>query len=173
MTKINLSQTESRVLRTLFEDSRQNVNEIARVTNLNRNTVRTAIKSLITNGVITRFTVNISPPEDEKMVLLEIDNLEQVPEEDRIEVLELANGKYVVLSDLNLLKKSIKYSNVNIVKKRQNFDNIATNVRVYCDYCGKEINEGILTLKHKNHEYYVCCENCKGDLNKKLTRSEK
>ena len=173
MTKINLSQTESRVLRTLFEDSRLNVNEIARITNLNRNTVRTAIKSLVANGVITRFTVNISPPIDEKMVLLEIDNLEQVPEGDRIEVLELANGKYVVLSNLDLLKKNIKYSSVNIVNKRQSFDNIATNVRAYCDYCGKEIKEEIVTLKYKNHEYYACCDNCKGDLNKRLTRSEK
>ena len=75
MPKINLSQNESKVLRTLVENSRLTVNEIAKVTNLNRNTVRAAIKFLISQKVITRFTVNVSPPEDEKMILLEIDDL--------------------------------------------------------------------------------------------------
>ena len=173
MPKINLSQNESKVLRTLVENSRLTVNEIAKVTNLNRNTVRAAIKFLISQKVITRFTVNVSPPEDEKMILLEIDDMEQIPEGDRIEVLELANGKYVVLCKMDLLKRSIKYNSVNIVNRRQNFDNVATNVSTYCDYCGREIKDEILTVKYKNHQYYACCENCKSDLNKKLTRLEK
>ncbi len=171
MTKINLTQNESKVLRALVEDSRLTVTEIAGITNLNRNTVRSAINSLISNNVITRFTVNVSHPEGEKLILLELDNLEQVPEGDRIEVLELANGKYVVLSSMDLLKKNIKYINVNIVSKRQSFDSITTSVRAYCDYCGKEIREEILIVKHKNHEYYACCENCKADLEKKLARA--
>ncbi|OWP57149.1 MAG: hypothetical protein B2I17_01865 [Thermoplasmatales archaeon B_DKE] len=172
MTRINLTQNESKVLRALVEDSRLTVNEIAGITSLNRNTVRSAIKSLISNKVITRFTVSIFHPDSEKLVLLELDNLEQVPEGDRMEVLELANGRYFVLSSLDLLERNIKYISVNIVSKWQSSDNISTSVRTYCDYCGKEIREGILIVKHKNHEYYACCKNCKNDLEKKLARAD-
>lgn len=172
MIKINLSQSESKVLRVLFEDSRLNVNEIARITNLNRNTVRTAIKSLVNNRVITRFTVNISLPEDEKLILLEVDDLEQIPEGDRIEVLELANGRFMVVSNIAVLKKQIKYVQLNVINRRQTSEHLSTKVRTFCDYCGKEIEESVVLLKYRNHQYYTCCGNCKNDLYKKLQRAD-
>ncbi|MCL4333818.1 MAG: TRASH domain-containing protein [Candidatus Thermoplasmatota archaeon] len=172
MSKINLSHNESKVLRALQEDSRLRVNDVAKVTNLNRNTVRTAIKSLISNKIITRFTVNVSIPENEKLILLEVEDLEQIPESDRIEVFELANGKFMVVSDINVLKKDIKYVHLNIIKKKQDFESISTKVRTYCDYCGKEIEDVPLILKYKNHQYYACCENCKRDLARRIQRAD-
>jgi DNA-binding Lrp family transcriptional regulator len=172
MSKINLSHNESKVLRALQEDSRLRVNDVAKVTNLNRNTVRTAIKSLISNKIITRFTVNVSLPENEKLILLEVEDLEQIPESDRIEVFELANGKFMVVSDINVLKKDITYVHLNIIKKKQDYESISTRVRTYCDYCGKEIEDVPLVLKYKNHQYYACCENCKRDLARRIQRAD-
>lgn len=171
MSKINLSHNESKVLRALEENSRLSVNDVARVTNLNRNTVRTAIKSLVSNKIITRFTVNVSLPETEKLILLEVEDLEQIPENDRIEVLELANGNFMVVSDIGVLKKDVRYVHLNIIKKRQDFESISTRVKTYCDYCGKEIEDVPLIIKHKNHQYYACCENCKRDLAKRIQRA--
>ncbi|MCL4447292.1 MAG: TRASH domain-containing protein [Thermoplasmatales archaeon] len=173
MSRLNLSHNESKILRALEEDSRLSVNDVAKITNLNRNTVRTAIKSLVSNKIITRFTVNVSLPESEKLILLEVDDLEQIPEGDRIEVLELANGRFVVVSNINVLKKDIRYINLNIIKKKQDFESISTKVKTYCDYCGKEIEDVPLILRYKQHQYFACCENCKRDLAKRIQRAEK
>jgi len=170
MTKINLTHNESKVLRALSEDSRLNVNDIAKITNLNRNTVRAAIKSLITNKVVTRFTVNVSLPEDEKLILLEVDDLEQIPVDDRIEVLELANGKFVVVSSIEVLRKNIKYNQLNIINRKLNFESLKSKVKTYCDYCGKEVEKEVIVVKHRNHDYYACCNNCKLDLERRLSK---
>ena len=172
MSKINLTHNESKVLRALEENSRFSVNDIAKAANLNRNTVRAAIKSLISNKIITRFTVNVSLPQDEKLILLEVDDLEQIPESDRIEVLELANGRFVVVSNINVLKKNVKYVHLNAINKKKNFESISTKVKTYCDYCGKEIMDTALVLLYKNHQYYACCKNCKRDLSKRLQRAD-
>ncbi len=172
MAKINLTHNESKVLRALVEDSRRTVNDIARVTNLNRNTVRAAIRSLVSNNIITRFTVNISLPQDEKLILLEVEDLEQIPEGDRIEVFELANGRFMVVSNMNVLRKNVKYVHLNVINKKQSFESLSTWVKTYCDYCGKEIMDTALILIHKNHQYYACCENCKRDLSRRLKRTE-
>lgn len=172
MTKINVSQSESKVLRALIEDSSRNINELAQATNLNRNTVRSAIRSMLSKGIIKNFTINISTPEDERFLLIETNNLDQVPEESREEVFHLSNGKYIIVANLDVMKSKIEYSSINIIDKREVHSSLQNRIKLYCDYCGKEITEEPRKINYRNREYYACCSNCQTDLLKKLSRKE-
>lgn len=172
MSKINLSQNESKVLRALIEDSSKSINQLAEVTNLNRNTVRSAIRSIQSKGVVKNFTVNLSTPDREQFLLIDTNNLDQIPEESREEVLHLSNGKYIVLAGLEAIRNKIEYNSINIVDKREIYSILHNRIKVYCDYCNKELSEDFYKFDYRNHEYYACCSNCKADLMKRLARSD-
>ena len=170
MAKINLSQNESKVLRVLIEDSRLSINEIAEVTGLNRNTVRKAIKHLISSQIIAKFTVEVKSGDYDNLVMIDTENIDLIPESERLEVFELSNGRFIVVSNLNVLKRNIRYTSVNVVRKIEKHSRLHEMVKVYCDYCGKEIREEAIILEHKNHQYYACCKNCEIDLRRKLAK---
>jgi DNA-binding Lrp family transcriptional regulator len=170
MTKLNLTQNEFKVLRALIENSRQSVLEISSSTGLNRNTVRSVIKSLTSNGIIKGFTVDLSSPSNQKMLIVETENPEQISEDRRIETIQLSNGHYLILSDMSVLNNPLNYVHIDIVNERTIHNDLARIAKVYCDYCGKEILDQPLVLNFKNQKYYTCCKNCKSDLLKRLSK---
>jgi DNA-binding Lrp family transcriptional regulator len=59
MTRVQLDETDRRILRHLVRDARQPIARLARTLGLSESIVRRRIDGLVNTGVIERFTVNI------------------------------------------------------------------------------------------------------------------
>ncbi len=168
MEKINISPNESKVLRILYGNSRLSIEQISRIANLNRNTVRKIIRDLEKNGIIKRYTVELSGINRGKYFMIKTDEPSLIPESAVLAKMALANGKYVFVCSQDILKHEIKYNEMDIISEIEFRNSISNLVKVYCDYCGKEITEDPIEVVLKNHIYYACCHNCERDLMRKL-----
>jgi len=168
MEKLNISPNESKVLRTLIENSRVTINEISEITDLNRNTVRKIINDLKEKGIIKKFTIELDQSNLGTTLLIEVGDLSQIPGEYILETMRLANGNFMVLCSQDILNYDIKYSRMNIVKEVIHKNLITHSMKIYCDYCGKEIKDTPIELSHNNRIYYACCHNCERDLQRRF-----
>ncbi|MGC8656041.1 MAG: TRASH domain-containing protein [Thermoplasmata archaeon] len=172
MEKLNITPNESKVLRILSEDSRISINEISEITGLNRNTVRKIIIDLKKKGIIKKFTIELDRSNQGNTLFLEVEDLSVIPEEYILEIMKLANGNYMVLCSQEILNYDIKYRSINIVKEVFHKNFIFHSVRIYCDYCGKEIRDIPIVLTHNKRVYYACCHNCERDLQRRFRNME-
>ncbi|MEM0141440.1 MAG: TRASH domain-containing protein [Thermoplasmatales archaeon] len=169
MGRINVTKNESKILRLLSENSRLTISELSKASGLNRNTVAKIVDDLISKGIITNFTVKVTNPE-EKLIMVETDDDSSIPQEDRVETIQLLDGNEIVLLPMSAIAKISKYSKIGIVSKLVSHTEISRLIKTYCDYCGKEIQGEPITFLFKNHEYFACCENCKTDLTRLLKK---
>ncbi len=172
MEKLNITPNESKVLRILNEDSRISINEISEITGLNRNTIRKIIIDLKKKGIIKKFTIELDQSNQGNTLLLEVQDLSVIPEEYILEIMKLANGNYMVLCSQEILNYDIKYRSLNIVKEVFHKNFIFNSVKIYCDYCGKEIKDTPIVFTHNNRVYYACCHNCERDLQRRFRNME-
>ncbi len=172
MERINISPNESKVLRVLNEDSRISINGISEITGLNRNTVRKIISDLRNKGIIKKFTIEIDQSNQGSSLLIEIENISEIPEDYILEIMKLGNGNFLVLGSPEILNFDIKYKNINIVKEIINKNRLFHSVKLYCDYCGKEIKDLPIEFSYNNKTYYACCHNCEKDLQRRLKSLE-
>lgn len=172
MEKLNITPNESKVLRILNEDSRISINEISEITGLNRNTIRKIIIDLKKKGIIKKFTIELDQSNQGNTLLLEVQDLSVIPEEYILEIMKLANGNYMVLCSQEILNYDIKYRSINIVKEVFHKNFIFHSVKIYCDYCGKEIRDTPIVITHNNRAYYACCHNCERDLQRRFRNME-
>ncbi len=166
----NISINESKVIRVLIENSRMTNEEIARETNLSRNTVAGIITSLIQRGIIKNFTINMKDPDEEIVAIAAVDNLDGFPPEDILEYYELSNGTFMVMLPESYLRKKFDYSDLKISIHHFRNDRIQDRLQLYCDYCGKPIHGDGIKVLWKRKVYYACCPNCEKDLKRKLEK---
>lgn len=164
MSKFNISPNEFKVLRTLDKNSRLSINDISKICGINRNTVRKIIKDLQERGIIKKFTVELNEINQGHNLLLEVENLEGVPEDYVIQEMKLANGNYLLLCTQDILNRDIKYIKMNVVREVVRRHSLVNSVKIYCDYCGKEITDTPIEISINNRIYYACCHNCERDL---------
>lgn len=144
------------------------IEEISKLSGLNRNTVRKIIRNLEERGIIKRYTLELSKGQKGGFFIIRTADPESIPEETVVAKLALSNGEYMIVCTQDVLDHEIKYKDIHIVRELEFKNPISNIIRVYCDYCGKEIIERPIEVVYKNHTYYACCHNCEKDLRRKL-----
>lgn len=168
----NLTYNESKILRELLENSRKTNGEIAKDTGLSRNTVTRTINSLISRGVIKNFTVNIEPVRNDLMIIATVKDLSDVPERFIIEAYELADGTYMVVLEEDVLRHKFESLDLKVSHRRIRKTENISDIKLYCDYCKKEINETPYRLEKNKTMYYLCCPTCTKAMNSRLKASD-
>lgn len=161
---VNLNYNESKILRILKEDSRRSASEIAELTGLNRNTVSRIISNLVERGTIRNFTINIDSEDEDIMVLAEVENLFDIPEEFMVESIELSDGTFLVVLRKEALYEKFPVRSMKIVHKLSHYEENEVDFDLYCDYCRKQITDSPIKLQTKGNTYYACCSNCRSSL---------
>lgn len=161
---VNLNYNESKILRLLKEDSRRSASEIAELTGLNRNTVSRIISTLLERGIIRNFTVNIDSDDEDVLLLAEVENLLDVPEEFLVESIELSDGTFLVVLQKDAMYEKFPMRSMKIVHKLTRYEENEVDFGIYCDYCRKEIVDTPIKLETRGNTYYACCSNCKRSL---------
>lgn len=161
---VNLNYNESKILRILKDDSRRSASEIAEITGLNRNTVSRIISSLLSRGIIRNFTINVDSDDEDVMVLAEVENLLDVPEEFMMESIELSDGTFLVVLRKDAMYEKFPMRSMKIVHKLTRYEENEVDFGLYCDYCRKEILDTPIKLQTRGNTYYACCPNCKRSL---------
>ncbi|KJE49924.1 MULTISPECIES: TRASH domain-containing protein [Acidiplasma] len=171
MESKNLTINESRILRELIKNSRQNISEISRNLNLSRNTVALIIKKL-ENSVIENYTVNIKQNTESNYIIAIVKSLDGIKKELLTEYFELTNGKYMVISSDSNFLNNLNYDEIHIARHRErgseNF-----NIDLYCDFCGGKIVSIPKTYEINRKKYYFCCDTCKSTFIKRQNALEK
>lgn len=161
---VNLNYNESKILRILKEDSRRTSSEIAQMTGLNRNTVSRIISNLIDRGVIRNFTINVDSDEEDIMILVEVENLLDIPQEFMVESIELSDGTFQVVLKKEAMYEKFPVRSMKIIHKLTRYEENEVDFDLYCDYCRKEILDAPLKLVTRGNTYYACCTTCKRGL---------
>lgn len=161
---LNLNYNESKILRILKEDSRRSAIEIGEMTGLNRNTVSRIIAGLLERGIIKNFTINIDSDEEDIMIIAEVENLLDVPQEFMVESIEISDGTFLVLLKKEAMYEKFPARSMKIVHKLSRYEENEIDFELYCDYCRKEILDAPIKLQTKGKTYYACCPNCKRSL---------
>ncbi len=165
--KRNMTEIEQRLLVILKKDSRRTIVEAAEELGVSRITAKKAFDSLISEGRIKNFTVNIS--EDMKdLVLVHTKSLKSFPQTLLIESFRLLDGTYLaVLYYENLPRiRDLPIIDVQIATERTINDSAGRLEHLHCDYCDREITGNPIILELRGKTYYACCPNCERDLNK-------
>lgn len=168
----NLTYNESRILRELIDDSRKTNGEIAKDTGLSRNTVTRTINSLISRGVIHNFTVNIEAENDDLMIIATVKRMEDIPERFLIEAYELSDGTFLAVLEEGALHHKFDSLDLKISHRRIRSQDKALEIKLYCDYCRKEITDTPYKLERNRTTYYMCCPTCRKAMNSRLKAQE-
>ncbi|MGC8608791.1 MAG: TRASH domain-containing protein, partial [Thermoplasmata archaeon] len=166
--RLNISYNESRVLRALIEDSRRTNEEIGSETGLGRNTVSSIINGLIERGIIKNFTVNLREDDDEIVAIATVKRIDSSIKNDILEIYDLTNGDFMIVLPESYLRKKFQYTDLKIGIRHSIKSDAEKRLKLYCDYCGKEMVGEPIEIKWKKKTFYACCPNCEKDLKRKL-----
>jgi DNA-binding Lrp family transcriptional regulator/YHS domain-containing protein len=200
MSKVELDETDFRILSALQEDSRTPLKELARSANASIPTIRARIKRLTSLGIIRQFTIVIdqrklsggitsfitikSTPPHLKDVAQTIRNMEEVSE------VYLSTGESdlivkVLVPDIRSLEDFIlhKLSQVHGIESSRNSLIIEVvkeqfgpmlrpgfGIKLFCNYCKKEIKGDMVKRNIQGHDYFFCCETCASVFEKERTK---
>lgn len=169
----NLSFSESKVLRMLMDNSRATNEEIAKETGLSRNTVSRIISNLVSRRIIDKFTVDLNPLERDIFVIATLYDIKAVPEEHIIEAFEMSDGTYLVILDQESLHEKFAFEDLRISHRRMRGFSRESEIKLYCDYCKKEINGTPYKIEMKKRIYLTCCPTCKREMTSLLKNEER
>lgn len=166
--KRNMTEIEQRLLVMLKKNSRKTILEAAEELGVSRITAKKAFDSLIDDGRIKNFTVNINE-EMRDLVLVHAKNLEEFPPSLMIESFRLVDGSHLAVMYYENLPKirDLPILDVKIVTERTIHDSIGRFEHIHCDYCGMETAGTQITVEIRGRTYYACCPNCERDLRKR------
>ncbi len=177
---MKLDSTDLKILRLLQEDARMPVAEIAKLLRISRPTVKTRIDRLKENGVISKFTVEISRDALEKAVVVflrmkageeAVKLLKSLPEV--VEVYSITGEKNIVgkalvkdltevgklVNTLRSVADSLEAEVVTETIKESPPPVEMIKAELTCEYCGSEVSKPYV-YKFRNVERYFCCPVC-------------
>lgn len=185
-----IDDTDYLILKSLFEDGRKSLREIARLASISTPTVEKRLRRMINNGVIKKITPILDPNKISDSITAVISlrgpqfRLEQIGE--KLSKLEEVRNVWFTLGDSNMIVR-LNVANPDdlqhlITENIGNVENVsvtASNIitrtlkdeqtvvlkpglglRLKCDYCGGEIKADAHILKIADRERYLCCRGC-------------
>ena len=190
-----LDKHDIEILKILRENARKSISEIAKELKISRPTVKAKIDRLIKEGIIKKFTIEISDDFIEKGLTLHIrakadsaDIMEELKNLDAaLEVYEIAHEKNIFIkakagniNEVKSLLADLRKAGLNEIdcgielseiKKSKEIDFLSAKLLLKCEYCGKEIKEKPHIFKLHNREHYFCCDICLKSYRKKVKYS--
>ncbi len=190
---MKLDTMDVKILRMLQENSRTPVSEIAARLRVSRPTIKNRIERLVKEGVISRFTVEISRDTLDNPVYVylrlrtERDGIEKISA--MPEVVEM----YSVTGRLNVLAKAIIRDMEELSELVEELRRHAEEIEVElvldilkesepplqmiraeleCEYCGSRITRKPHIYKFRNVERYFCCPVCLKSYRRRVALAE-
>jgi DNA-binding Lrp family transcriptional regulator/YHS domain-containing protein len=190
--RVRLDKTDLRILRTLQEDGRATLGDIADRADVSVPTVRSRIKRMEEAGVIERFTIQVNREMVGRGVpvylTVKTANTKDLAEElstwpEVVEVSTTSGVSNVIckayVEDMEGFRSMMKRldaidAEVNSHVVIQSFKEDSFTVQpdmvlgITCDTCGKEIESNAIPYTRHNREYYFCCQTCLKDFKTKM-----
>ncbi len=192
--QMKLDTMDVKILRMLQENSRTPVSEIAARLRVSRPTIKNRIERLVREGVISRFTVEISRDalDNPLSVYLRLkadgESLGRISEVPEIVEMYRVTGRLNVLAKA-LIRDMEELSGL-IEELRRHADEIEVELvldtlkesepplqmikaELECEYCGSNITKKPYIYKFRNVERYFCCPVCLKSYRRKLAMAER
>lgn len=162
---MSMPEIEDRVMEMLKENSRITTIQISRNLGISRATAKKALENLVDGGRVLGFTIR-SQEERDDLALLHLEKDADLPQDMVLERFELIDGTWLALIYLEKVSSIVNRGilDVKIIRQRIQGNASPRSRHLHCDYCHAEILGSPLKVKSKERTYFVCCPNCKRDM---------
>lgn len=163
-----------KIINLLKDNSRTSISEMARVTGLSRQTIKSRLERLEEEQVIQKYTVKLSSELERSGSLILLTVRTQNPEEfdsydEIVEVNKITSKRYIIKVVVKGMEELVNITNkakfevlevTPVLESKEMERDLSVKVKFECDYCGKELTDNPFIYKRYNKVYMFCCKIC-------------
>ena len=168
-----LDEIDLKILNILSENARVSISEIAKALRISRPTAKQRIENMERNGIIKKYTIDISEDIFEKksefLLIVKCKDREILNNNKFTKIYKISENMYALFFSLSRVEdikgffKDLPFEIVSmypILEKIERKVIPKISVKFHCDYCGKEVVDEPIIFKLHNKVYFFCCNTC-------------
>ncbi len=176
-----LDEFDLKILNILSENSRASISDMAKALRISRPTAKQRIENMEKNGIIKKYTIDISEEIFEKknefLLIIKCKDNGILNNGKFSKVYKISEYMYAVffsMSNTENIKSFFEDTPFEIVtmypilEKTERKVIPKISVKFHCDYCGKEVFDEPVIFKLHNKVYFFCCKTCLREFKKSI-----